>query len=727
MKQRFEFHALATAIAALFAGHVHADVRLQAASPINSTERINSSAAEQVQAPAAHDLNIMGKGAVVAVIDSGIMAKHKELSGHVMAGYNATTNKSISSGAATDGLGHGTHVAGIIAAAMNNAGMYGVAPQASLIPVQVFAAPTWSGTSTALTSGINFAAKSTASIFNMSLGGSAPLGINVESALQNAVAKNKLIIAAAGNSGLSDPSWPARYAKESWAAGSIIAVGAVDSNNQMASFSNRAGDTANWYVVAPGVNVLSTYNNGGYVYMSGTSMATPVVSGAAALIKSRWTKLTAPQIADIIFVTATDLGAPGVDAIYGHGLLNVAAAMQPVGTLQVKTTSGWVAAATASMQISPALSGAAKITKVTQTAFDNYQRDYKIGTGATALSTTTTAASSSVSTAAVTTSVRSFSDQAGNRYTMAWVDVPATGLALSDTVAGATRQMRASEVVVKNGDGELAFATLGLAGNYFGLAGSGMDLPPIADATANPYLALAAAGTQIAGSAQLSAHTTLKIGVLTSSANSAWMNAEAARGGHALVAEVDHRDGDFWAGLQYAQVEENGLLGTRATESYGLSRHLTRVLTLSGAWQAAPDLTLSARASFGYSAGSAGEGIITGVSGVRSQSFALAAHFANLVQKGDVASITLSSPLAATSGTMHMAWASDFDTAGKPIYTTQSVSLASAARELKLGLDYQRPLGRNAQLSLGAAMRHNADNLPGNKDAVLTASYRLAF
>ncbi|MBL8483761.1 MAG: S8 family serine peptidase, partial [Rhodocyclaceae bacterium] len=688
MKNHFERHILAASIAAALSGSVCADVTPQAASPIGSSERSNSAAAEQVHAPAAHALEVMGKGAVVAVIDSGIMAKHKDLSGHVLAGFDATRNRSIASGAATDGLGHGTHVAGIIAASMNNSGMYGVAPQANLIPVQVFAAPTWSGTSEVLAAGINFAAKSTASIFNMSLGGSMPLGSNVESALRNAVAKNKLVIAAAGNSGGANPAWPARYAKESWAGGSIIAVGAVDANNQIAYFSNRAGDTANWYIVAPGVSVMSTYNNGGYVNMSGTSMATPVVSGAAALLKSRWTKLSAPQIADILFVTATDLGAAGVDSIYGRGLLNVAAAMQPVGSLQVKTTSGWVAASTTSMQISPALSGAYKLTRVTQTAFDNYMRDFAVGTRATAATTTSRTASTSVAATATASSVKSYGDAAGNRYTLAYVDAPSGGMALSDAAAG-QRQLLASEVVVKSGNGELAFATLGLAGNYFGLSGSGMNLAVAGDAGANPYLALAGAGTQIAGGTRLDAHTTLKFGLLTSAANDTWLNADAAQDGHAWVAEIGRHEGDLWVGLQYAQVEENGLLGTRATEAYGLGRHVTRVLTLSGAWQPADELSFTARASLGYSPGGAGQGIVTSVSAVRSQSFALAAHLANVARQGDVASITLSSPLAATSGSMSMAWAKDFDDAGRPIYTQQNVSLAAPARELKLSLDYQ--------------------------------------
>jgi subtilisin family serine protease len=104
-------------------------------------------------------------------------------------------------------------------------------------------------------------------------------------ATQQAVRAGLLIVVAAGNDALANPVWPARFAKEAWANNQVIAVGAVDANHRIASFSNRAGDTAAWFLVAPGVDIVSSYVNGQYVYMSGTSMATPVVSGAAALVK----------------------------------------------------------------------------------------------------------------------------------------------------------------------------------------------------------------------------------------------------------------------------------------------------------------------------------------------------------------------------------------------------------------------------------------------------------
>src|SRR5207249_2159422 len=162
---------------------------------------------------------------------------------------------------------------------------------------------------------------------------------------------------------------------------------AVDANNNIASFSNRAGDTAAWFLVAPGVRVASTYLNNQYAYMSGTSVSTPIVSGAAALIKQLWPTLRADQVANILFITATDLGAPGIDAVYGRGLLNVEKALQPVGTVTTSTWNGKTikvldtaakpSAATSKLW-SLAASGALQVV-----GLDDFKRDFKVDLGAT--------------------------------------------------------------------------------------------------------------------------------------------------------------------------------------------------------------------------------------------------------------------------------------------------------------------------------------------------------
>jgi subtilisin family serine protease len=277
-----------------------------------------SSAASRVGAFKPRPWAARGTNVTIAIIDSGIRRDHIDFAGAITGGYNAFTNLTGTT-AVNDTSGHGTHVASLAAARANGVGMVGIASNARILPIQVFM-----GSSTSdfyVARGINYATSQKAFVMNLSLGGST-MSPTIRTALQGAQKAGLLMVIAAGNEGLANPSFPARHASEAWAKGQIIAVGAVDANNVIASFSNRAGDARNFYLVAPGVNLIGAYPSApnAYVSMSGTSMAAPVVAGAAAVVKSAWPFLTAPKVAEVLFVTATDLGAKGIDPIYGRGL-----------------------------------------------------------------------------------------------------------------------------------------------------------------------------------------------------------------------------------------------------------------------------------------------------------------------------------------------------------------------------------------------------------------------
>jgi subtilisin family serine protease len=218
-----------------------------------------------------------GAGVTVGVVDSGLQLTHPTLKGQVLATYNAFTGSTD----VTDQMGHGTHVSGLIAGSLANGSLTeGVAPGAKLVMAKVF--QTGSTDSLTIQRGIDWVVNTQkAPILSLSLGSSV---LSLQAPIQNAVAKGALITAALGNDGKTNAaSWPAEFAKASWAKGQIIAVGAVDAANQRASFSNVDPTLANWTVYAPGVNVASSYSvptmQNAYVYMSGTSMATPIVAG----------------------------------------------------------------------------------------------------------------------------------------------------------------------------------------------------------------------------------------------------------------------------------------------------------------------------------------------------------------------------------------------------------------------------------------------------------------
>ncbi len=338
-----------------------------------SSELKLSNHLNQIKAPSAWPYTT-GKGVTVGIVDSGITATNPDLAGKIV----SAPNTNFIAGAKTDVRdlnGHGTHVAGIIGAAADNKGVVGVAPGAMLLPIRVASANGMVSAS-ALGQGIRRAAE-LAPIINVSIGG----GACCIKDIQYAVNRGALIIAAAGNSGAAAPVWPARYAKEPWAMGRVIAVGAVDQSNRIASWSNRAGDAQNFYLVAPGQWILSTKDNS-QAYMSGTSMAAPMVTGAAALVKSRWSFLRAEDVAEVLFRSATDLGAPGTDPIYGRGLLNLEQAMKPIGITYVVNSKGQ-AVATNLVLIMPAApyAAAVKNTSIKAVELDEFGREFEIDLG----------------------------------------------------------------------------------------------------------------------------------------------------------------------------------------------------------------------------------------------------------------------------------------------------------------------------------------------------------
>ncbi|MBP6814201.1 MAG: S8 family serine peptidase [Burkholderiaceae bacterium] len=360
------------AVAGLAALALPADGLALTAAQAAQAELNSAKYVSQIGAVSAYGLKFTGLGVKVAVLDTGVNTANPDLAGRIVTGRNFTI--ATPSTHVADGNGHGTHVAGLIAANRNSAGMFGVAYSAQIIPVKVIA-DNGAGNTAWLGAGLRWAADQQASIANMSLGSTVAFD---PAALRYAVGKGMLIVAAAGNSGLAQPGWPARYASQTWANGQIINVVAVDAANKIAAWSNRAGDARNFTLAAPGVALMSTYK-AGYALMSGTSMATPVVSGAAALIRSRWTYLSAKDVANVLFVTATDLGAAGVDAIYGRGLVNVDRAMKPIGQVATPAYGGKTLplyGVSAGGALAGAMKNAAQAGLLTVSGLDEYGRDF---------------------------------------------------------------------------------------------------------------------------------------------------------------------------------------------------------------------------------------------------------------------------------------------------------------------------------------------------------------
>ncbi len=248
----------------------------------------------------------------VAVVDTGVDPSHPELAGRVLAGYDFVGEDDDPG----DENGHGTYVAGIVAAAGDNGqGVAGVAWRVRVLPVRVLDA-NGQGFYSDVVAGIRYAADRGARIINLSLGGGA-YSRALQEAVDHARARGSLPVAAAGNSAAPSLDYPA-------ACQGVVGVGATDGNDLLASFSNHGEDLD---IVAPGVSIYSTYPGGRYVSMNGTSAAAPQVAGAAALLLSVRGSLSAAEAEQRLLSTARNLGEPGRDNVTGWGLVQLDKAM----------------------------------------------------------------------------------------------------------------------------------------------------------------------------------------------------------------------------------------------------------------------------------------------------------------------------------------------------------------------------------------------------------------
>lgn len=332
-----------------------------------------------------------GDGIKVAVLDGGFDTGHADLDANIITGYDEEDDDNTPNAGSHNATmgGHGTHVAGIIAAEKNGTGMMGIAYNASIMPIKIF-----QDSGTFVTGGINnsidYATDNGAIALNNSWGSSRTVNatcsgvscyvvVPAESstggftadertAWASVASDNNVVVFAAGNNGmnsvngkvkayrrsddayitsydaqvvvdaLSDVSYVNRSTQEAQYGVNVSAVAenwlnvvALDNTNTIASYSNACGNTKAYCIAAPGSSIYSTVPTdlvaSGYDTYSGTSMAAPHVSGAIAVMKEKWPNLTGAQIVDLIIGSATDLGASGVDEVYGVGMLNMAGAM----------------------------------------------------------------------------------------------------------------------------------------------------------------------------------------------------------------------------------------------------------------------------------------------------------------------------------------------------------------------------------------------------------------
>ena len=267
-----------------------------------------------IDAQSAWNMGYMGEGITIGVIDSGVQPDHPDLAENLL----PTVCYLEGVDASTDTIGHGTFVTGMIAAGINGVGTIGAAPKAKIQPLKCFDASVPKTTISMMVRSVYDAVDLYGCrILNMSCGATEN-SLTLKKAIEYAIARGCIVVAAVGNDGNDVPNYPAAYS-------GVIGVGSVGQTKAVSSTSQK---NASVKLVAPGERVFSTFSGSRYGTWSGTSFAAPLVSAAAALLLNADPTLTPTEMTDLLTRSAVRLGTDAYSTSYGYGLLDIGRALR---------------------------------------------------------------------------------------------------------------------------------------------------------------------------------------------------------------------------------------------------------------------------------------------------------------------------------------------------------------------------------------------------------------
>lgn len=354
----------------------------------DTLEYQNSQTAVRANAIFAYEKGATGKGVTAAIIDDSFAPTLSPFAGRV---HPASGDVAASRG--LDGEHHhGTAVASILGAAKDDAGIHGMAFDSTLLMLRTDAPGSCTATSPTcqfnhadLAKAFDLAVQNGARVINMSMQ-ITPMPTILAEAIDKATAAGVVVILPAGNTfpaGGPEPFASAMIATKPEGRGTVIIAGATNNGGaDLASFSHRAGSGAAFYLAAVGEG-LKVYDRNGTLLSGalGTSFSAPAIAGAVALLAQAFPNLTGQQIVNLLLTTATDMGAPGTDAVYGRGSLNLANAFAPQGTVSLAGSTAPVSL-TSNGVLSPAM-GDSKSGLSGAVFLDGYKRAYEMDPGRT--------------------------------------------------------------------------------------------------------------------------------------------------------------------------------------------------------------------------------------------------------------------------------------------------------------------------------------------------------
>lgn len=705
----------------------------------------------------------------VAVVDSGVDLTHPDLAANLLPGDSVTCddNGCVAGGGpppAGSENWHGTAVAGVIGAVRNGVGIYGVASQAKIMAIGF--ADAAGDLTNGDAPGIKVALDNGAQVINGSYGfpnfgppaaGIGPVGAIINGSFggttlatqyQRGVAAHSIFVYSAGNEGIANADIPAGlpfYFQGATAPTGItqgnydtlnpghldwsknwVSVVSVDNSNVISTFSNRCGVTMNWCIAAPGEISNSTDIGGGYTGpIQGTSFSAPNVTGAIAVMLGAFPQLTPEKVVEILFSTATDLGAAGVDSVYGHGLVNLEKATSP-------TSGGWSLLGrrghaftyqSSGMALSAPFGNAIGGSRAYLQFVDGYGKNYTIPLSAVAgnLAQSRTAIDRLGNFAdADRDNVMKLGDGSVVRFSAAQNNADAQ-------LSGMSKFSYATKV----GDGEnRADVAVHYKTNLADTIAKPDEKSMASDALKNPYLNIA----DRMNSGVVDVHdgdTTLTMaayqGNYSQYAYQYVFNTPKSLGG--AYSQLTYQPKD--TGLRVTvdggmNVEKNSMLGSETSGSFGIDHSNTYFTGISGKYMLAKDMALIANYHMGMTqVATDRQSVIEGVGTLFTNSFAVGAELYNVGQKNDTLGFVMSQPLRVTSGAAALNLPVNVLSSGDVVYQRNRLNLAPGGRELDFETYYRLKSGEDADLGVDAMYRVDANNSTGNNDATFLAKYTL--
>ena len=692
-----------------------------------------------INASDAYARGLTGKNIVVAVVDTGLDVTHPEFQGQIApGGFDFVDGTATMS----DPFGHGTLVSGIIGARKDDVGMHGLAFDAKLLPFRIFDADGRFAVSNAqLAAAFDGAVANGAGVVNNSWGTAIDVTAVTEQqitnsfvepevldAMQRTVDSGSVVVFAAGNASFANPNIEAGLPFHFPALQNLwVAVIALDLGGNLTSYTNRCGVAAAWCIAAPGggdpgqgeAGVFSTASGGGYRRASGTSFTTPHVSGALAIILELFQGLTPQEAVERLFVSANGNGVYGDSAIFGHGLLDLGAATQPIGTVFVITGDSLSGPAfaldTTRIRLGNAFGDGLtnSLAGVTLAVFDSYNAPFYVDLGAFVQ-----ADSGRLDLDSLFQRFGKFS----TRQTVAY-SFGELSYAFSSSGDDAMVPGRAPKTELE----ELSFtgpltATSELTLNYnthpalaFGLQGSGTvdrNIMVSTAAFAAPYMSFAERGYNFATATELSGLGTLRLGAFFGETEN-----EGSGESFGTTAELAVPVGER-ANLTVqlgSLSERETFLGSHTEGAFeitgGVPTYFGGVsgeIALSDTWR----LVGSAFAGLSYPQ-AAKDSLFADVSPILTQSFTAGVVGDGVLRDGDRLGFLVNQPLRVTSGSAELALATGRDTERNVLTDRFTADLAPDGREIDVEAFYSLSIADHTRLTTSAMLRSEPGHIEG--------------